>query len=226
MGMFIVGMLPLATPKAEAANLAPGCYTLDVNGSPPSITSVTCPSGVDSAFERAMCWEVRGASSLIIMPCNEAQLPGEVCIDDDGDARTGQTIPPGENYSWCDNQTQSTSTMTAQQACENGGYTWNTASGECEGRESFEGDCTDSNINADNCGIVHYLVIIINILSGVATIAIVISIAVGGIQYSMAGSDPQKVSAAKNRIRNAIIALLLFLFGYALLNFLIPGRLL
>jgi archaellum component FlaF (FlaF/FlaG flagellin family) len=57
----------------------------------------------------------------------------------------------------------------------------------------------------------------------VAGIVIVGSIIVGGIQYSSAGSDPQKVQAAKNRIKGAVIALLLFLFGYSLLNFLVPG---
>lgn len=89
----------------------------------------------------------------------------------------------------------------------------------------FEGDCTESNINEDNCGIVRYIVVIINILSALVGVAVVASIIIGGIQYSTAGSDPQKVQAAKARIRNAIIALLFFIFGYAILNFLVPGGL-
>lgn len=90
----------------------------------------------------------------------------------------------------------------------------------------FQGDCTNPNISENNCGIVRYLVVIINALSALVGVAVVASIIVGGIQYSAAGSDPQKVQAAKNRIRNAIIALLFFLFGYGFLNFLIPGGLL
>lgn len=78
-------------------------------------------------------------------------------------------------------------------------------------------------VDSSNCGILRYLVIFINVLSALAGIAIVGSIIYGGIQYSMAGSDPQKVSEAKGRIRNAIIALMFFLFMYALLNYLVPG---
>lgn len=85
-------------------------------------------------------------------------------------------------------------------------------------------DCKE--VTADGCGIIKYLVIFINILSALAGVAIAGSIAYGGIQYSMAGNDPQKVSAAKARIRNAIIALLFFIFGYGFLNFLVPGGLL
>lgn len=85
-------------------------------------------------------------------------------------------------------------------------------------------DCNDPDgIDQSNCGIIRYLVIFINFLSAIAGIAIIGSIIYGGIQYSMAGSDPQKVSAAKNRMRDAIIALLFFLFGYGLLNYLVPG---
>lgn len=87
-------------------------------------------------------------------------------------------------------------------------------------------DCNNVEIKSDNCGIIEYLVIFINVLSVLAGIIITISIAYGGIQYSMAGADPQKVSAAKERIRNAIIALVFFIFGYAILNYLIPGGLL
>lgn len=84
-------------------------------------------------------------------------------------------------------------------------------------------DCTERPMSKDNCGIIGYIVMFINILSGLAGVVIVASMIVGGIQYSSAGSDPQKVSSAKSRIRNAIIALLLFLFGYGLLNYLVPG---
>jgi hypothetical protein len=90
-------------------------------------------------------------------------------------------------------------------------------------------DCSGDNISAnaedpDNqCGILDYLVLFINVLSALVGIVVVGSIIYGGIQYSTAGSDPQKVSAAKNRIRNAIIALIFFIFTYSFLNYLVPG---
>lgn len=62
-------------------------------------------------------------------------------------------------------------------------------------------------------------------LSAIAGIIIVISIIVGGLQYSSAGGDPGKVAAAKQRITNAIIALLFLIFLFAFLQWLVPGGL-
>jgi len=80
--------------------------------------------------------------------------------------------------------------------------------------------------NLAHCDLISkYINPFINFLSALVGVAVVISIVIGGIQYGSSAGDPQKVTAAKNRIRNAIIALLTFLFLYALLNFLIPGGL-
>lgn len=65
----------------------------------------------------------------------------------------------------------------------------------------------------------------INFLSALVGIAVVGSIVLGGIQYTTAGADPQKVSGAKNRIFNALIALFAYLFIYAFLQWLVPGGL-
>ncbi len=54
---------------------------------------------------------------------------------------------------------------------------------------------------------------------------VIIMIASAGIQYSAAGGDPQKVNNAKKRISNAVLALLLFIFMFALLQWLVPGGL-
>lgn len=89
----------------------------------------------------------------------------------------------------------------------------------------FEADCKDENgnLNSSNCGIIRWIQLIINALSGVVGVTIVIMIIVGGIQYSAAGDDPQKVTAAKSKITNALLALFLFIFMFALLQWLVPG---
>ena len=74
-----------------------------------------------------------------------------------------------------------------------------------------------------SCIVERYINPFINLLAAMAGIAVVISIVLGGIQYSSAGGDPGKVAAARDRIRKAIIALLAFLFLYAFLNWLLPG---
>lgn len=124
------------------------------------------------------------------------------------------TSPPGQTHLVYTEQPVSLCTDLAEAAA---------AADATRSRPSdIEADCTDG-ADAENCGITRYIVLVINVLSALAGIVIAGSIAYGGIQYSMSGSDPQKVSAAKDRIRNAIIALVFFIFGYAFLNYLIPG---
>jgi hypothetical protein len=53
----------------------------------------------------------------------------------------------------------------------------------------------------------------------------VISIIMGGIQYSASGGDAQKVTAAKRRISLTLVAIVSYALLYAFLQFLIPGGL-
>ena len=69
---------------------------------------------------------------------------------------------------------------------------------------------------------VDMLFAIIRFLSNGVGLVIIGSIVYGGIQYTMSRGDPQSTVLAVNRIRNSLFALLLFLFAYALLNYLIP----
>lgn len=68
-----------------------------------------------------------------------------------------------------------------------------------------------------------YLNPFIVFLSGAVGVIVVISIIVGAIQYSSAGGDAQKVASARNRIKNAILALIAFIFLRAILNWIIPN---
>lgn len=88
---------------------------------------------------------------------------------------------------------------------------------------NFKGDCKSGNIDKSNCGIIAYLITAINILSGLVGVVVVVMIAIGGIQYSTSRDNPQATAAAKDRIRNAIIALVAYIFMWAFLQYLIPG---
>lgn len=89
-------------------------------------------------------------------------------------------------------------------------------------------DCKESseNTNASNCRIVYYLNLFIRILSGMVGVAVVAVIIIGGIQYSMSGGDAQAVAAAKKRISNALLALVIYAFSFAFLQWIIPGGIL
>jgi hypothetical protein len=91
---------------------------------------------------------------------------------------------------------------------------------------------TDPAINSGNCTDVKkcdlidtYINPFIKFLAALVGVGVTISIIMGGIQYASSAGDPQKVAAAKGRIRNSLVALVVFIFLYALLNFLIPGGL-
>lgn len=64
---------------------------------------------------------------------------------------------------------------------------------------------------------------VIRILSNGVGIVIVASLVYAGIQYTGSRGDPQSTAMAVNRIRSSVFALLLFIFGYAILNYLIPA---
>lgn len=98
-----------------------------------------------------------------------------------------------------------------------------TVGAKAETPKFVKSDCQDTSLNAGNCGIIKYLQIAINALSAVVGLVIVIMIVIGGIQYSAAGDDPQKVQAAKSKVTNALLALFAFIFMFAILQWLVPG---
>lgn len=131
----------------------------------------------------------------------------------------------------------SLTTQQQKSACEssNGEWTGTDDIGSCEcpdaGRPTSQGACPEAQCSGDtltteNCTIISYLVGGINFLSAVAGMAIVASITIAGYQYMTARDNSGQIEAAKKRIMWAMIALGLFIFMYAFLNFLVPGGLL
>lgn len=57
-------------------------------------------------------------------------------------------------------------------------------------------------------------------------LVIVLMIIIGGIRYIASGGNPEAAAAAKKMVTNALLALIIFIFLAAILNFIIPGGLL
>jgi hypothetical protein len=66
---------------------------------------------------------------------------------------------------------------------------------------------------------------IIYALSAGIGLVVTAMIIIGGIQYSAAGGDSNKVQAAKQKIYNAVLALLAFMFMFGFIEWLVPGGL-
>ena len=87
------------------------------------------------------------------------------------------------------------------------------------------GNCV-SNSASSGGAIVNYLRGWLLLLSGVVGTVIMVVLVVAGVQYITSAGDPGLVKAAKQRIFNAILALVLYLMMYAILQFLVPGGIL
>lgn len=64
---------------------------------------------------------------------------------------------------------------------------------------------------------------VVNFLSVGVGVVVIAMLIVGGIQYTAAGDNPNATSAAKQRIMNALVALVAYMFIFAFLQWLIPG---
>ncbi|HSW85248.1 MAG TPA: pilin [Candidatus Saccharimonadales bacterium] len=88
------------------------------------------------------------------------------------------------------------------------------------------GDGTDPAVDcsADSCDLIaKYINPGINLLTAIFGLIAVISLIIGGIQFSTSEGDPQKASSAKNRISGTIIAIFAYALLYGFLQFLVPG---
>lgn len=68
-----------------------------------------------------------------------------------------------------------------------------------------------------------YVTPAINALSGAVGIVVVTMIVWGGIRYTSSRDNPQQAASAKEHIRNALFALVIYIFMMAFLNWVVPG---
>jgi hypothetical protein len=81
--------------------------------------------------------------------------------------------------------------------------------------------CSDLNKNP----IIIFMKVVINVLSAGIGVILVGMVVFRGIQYQTARDNPQVTAAAIKGIWQVLLALLFYVFSYALLNFLVPGGL-
>lgn len=64
---------------------------------------------------------------------------------------------------------------------------------------------------------------IFRVLSSGVGIIVIASVVVAGIQYTVARGNPQAIEASMKRISSSFIALFVYIFMFAIANFLVPG---
>lgn len=65
----------------------------------------------------------------------------------------------------------------------------------------------------------------INFMSGIVGIVVIASIVIAGIQYITSSGNPEAAASARRRIQASVISLVVYIFGFALLQWLVPGGL-
>lgn len=107
-------------------------------------------------------------------------------------------------------------------SCE-GDTTLSADGSECVPVSQIDCDGDGGALNKDNCQIVAYLIIAINFLTAVAGVAIVGGMVYGGYLYLTARDNPGQVQSGRSKIVWSLVALLMLIFGYAALQWLVPG---
>jgi len=93
-----------------------------------------------------------------------------------------------------------------------------------EVKVSFDFGCIGKKYSGENLNpIVDIMFAIFRFLSAGVGLIVVGSIIIAGIQYSAARGNPQATQNAIKRISNALIGLLVYIFLFAIANFLVPG---
>lgn len=101
-------------------------------------------------------------------------------------------------------------------------------SGSSTSTPSSTSTTTNSQVANSYCSSPHNAIIdltfaIIKFISDGVGLLIIMSLIIAGIQYTFSRGEPQAINSAMKRIQSSVTALIIFIFAYALLNFVIPN---
>ncbi len=181
-------------------------------------------------------------AGVAVMPCNgNPNIPQDQIAFGSGNCYevsvmpTGTTVavtscdlPPfgGKQYFTCASGTTQVG-LTAETACAASGGTEAELRKEANNVDNPERDkainCSNTQECFNNNPIVSMLKVAINTLTAAIGIIVTVVIIWAGIEYASSGGDPGRAAQARKRILNAILALIMFVFLWALLQWLVPG---
>lgn len=119
-------------------------------------------------------------------------------------------------------------TSTTQYACGSKGEMQYTAIDfGCAGDKCVQNNPSyspsSSYCSSDHSAIIDLIYSVIKFLTDGVGLVIIASLVVAGIQYITSSGNPEATHKAMARIQSTVIALLIFIFAYAILNYVIPA---
>lgn len=172
---------------------------------------------LDSCDQIPAASEARSCRDGIIVVEGNTSSPGAAASSSSSSSSssTNTSTTSTDNTGTTTNNDQTAPDSDPEERCSNGetAFCNEVETQSCDGNDCWQ----DLPIFKD------YVAPALDILSLVVVPLITLVIILAGVQYSAASGDPGKVSAAKGRIINAVIALVSYVFLWAFLQWLIPG---
>lgn len=144
--------------------------------------------------------------------------PADPCAQYTGDKKKG--CQAGQNGEDCTKQQSDSAKAACDKAKQAAGLKSDFGTSKCDGiATNLVASCDGTGVSV----IAGILKVFITVLSALIGVAAVGGIAWSAMQYASAQDNQGNVTAARERIRNIIIGLLLYGFMIAIINWLVPG---
>lgn len=175
---------------------SPRCYSHD------GTRNTTCDYSIGTKFESGKCYtEKRGGPNGVLLEYFETSCAKPTSLTPDGSTTPATAVD-------CTTQPNNNADFICTPTAKN----------KCVGK--------DAGKDAKACDLFGYINDAIKLLSAMIGIVVTIMIIAGGIMYSSAGGDPNKVQKAKSLIFKGVFALVGYGLLFAVLNWLVPGGIL
>lgn len=136
---------------------------------------------------------------------------------------TGSTGGSGSSGTTQPNNTVNLDNTKTKHQCGSGdGAVGTTINFGCKGESCLSSKPDATYCAGNNSGILDVTFAIIRFLSIGVGLVVVGSMVVAGIQYTTSRGDPKATAEAETRIKATVIALLIYIFAYAILNYVLP----
>lgn len=222
----------IATTSVNNDNLAPGCYNLTAG----NYVSTSCTT--------------ENQARSIVEPFNKCFVIGQSgngtpssSVNEEINCQTGETAGggPSDGCPECGGPGSAGGTGSGQDeepivtdfegfslngpVSEDGGQYCGSKDGSGWTKISFPIGCIGADYDGpgDLNPIVDMMFALLRFISAGVGLVVIGSIIWAGIHYSTSRGNPQQAEAAIKRVANSITALLLYIFAFALLNYVVPG---
>ncbi len=199
----------------------PGCYasSTSINSSNQAINTITVADCPNSSIQRQVD-ENQKCFVTVVVSGGQSDYNERDCASfgtgqsNVGDANNEDTSQPSGEVKVSLN---GKATLDSENYCGNGTK---------QVRISFDIGCLGNSYDGEALNpVLDMLFALLRFVSAGVGLVVIGSIIWAGIQYSTSRGNPQSTEASIKRVTNAVIALLLYIFSFAILNFLVPGGL-